>query len=88
MIKDHNRDGALAGPTLRFMDRVGNARHGVALPYNYWTRRHWLETMGRLGLMVSVWQEDLRLYPAWADWLFGRSLHFVARCDIPSGERP
>ena len=29
VIKDHTRDGLLAGPTLNFMDWVGNARHGV-----------------------------------------------------------
>ncbi len=39
VIKDHTQDRALAGPTLRFMDFVGNAHHGVALPYNYWPRR-------------------------------------------------
>src|SRR3712207_2789159 len=33
VIKDHTRDGPLAGPTLSFMDWVCNARHGVALPY-------------------------------------------------------
>ncbi|HEV2022080.1 MAG TPA: methyltransferase domain-containing protein [Terriglobales bacterium] len=43
LLKDHTRNGLLAGPTLRFMDRVGNARHGVALPYNYWTyQRGWM----------------------------------------------
>ena len=36
VIKDHIRQGFLAGQTLRFMDWVGNARHGVVLPYNYW----------------------------------------------------
>jgi SAM-dependent methyltransferase len=88
VIKDHTRDGVLAGATLRFMDRVGNARHGVVLPYNYWTRPRWLETLGRLGLTVGAWHEDLRLYPAWADWVFGRSLHFIARCDVPGAARP
>ena len=35
LMKDHFRDGFLAGPTLRLMDWVGNAHHGVPLPYNY-----------------------------------------------------
>ena len=34
LVKDHFRKGFLAGPTLRFMDWVGNAHHGVVLPYN------------------------------------------------------
>jgi 2-polyprenyl-3-methyl-5-hydroxy-6-metoxy-1,4-benzoquinol methylase len=38
VIKDHTRDGLLAGPTLRLMDTVGNARHGVSLPHNYWPK--------------------------------------------------
>src|SRR5690606_11978895 len=41
IIKDHLADGFLAVPTLRVMDFVGNAGHGVALPYNYWTREQW-----------------------------------------------
>ena len=36
--KGHTRDGLLAGPTLRFMDGVGNAT-GIPLPYNYWPER-------------------------------------------------
>ncbi len=36
VIKDHTMNGWLAEPTLRLMDYVGNAQHGVVLPYNYW----------------------------------------------------
>lgn len=79
IVKDHTRDGWLAGPTLRFMDRAGNARHGVALPYNYWTEQRWRDTFRELALDVSHWRKDLALYPWWASWLFGRSLHFIAR---------
>jgi SAM-dependent methyltransferase len=79
VIKDHTLNGPLAGPTLRFMDRVGNARHGVALPYHYWTREQWLAACRQLGLKIDDWTSDLKLYPRPADWIFGRSLHFVAR---------
>ena len=72
----------LAGPTLRFMDWVGNAPHGVALPYNYWPERRWREAFGRLGLKPVVWEKDLRLYPPPARFLFDRSLHFICRLDI------
>ena len=37
ILKDHTRNGLFASATLRFMDRVGNAHYGVALPYNYWS---------------------------------------------------
>jgi hypothetical protein len=82
VLKDHTADGVLAGPTLRFMDRVGNARHGVSLPYTYWPRRRWLEAFDELGLAVEGWDKDLGLYPAPASWVFGRSLHFVARLGV------
>jgi SAM-dependent methyltransferase len=82
LLKDHTRNGLLAGPTLRFMDGVGNARYGVALPYNYWRREQWLAAFRELGLNVEIWQPNLGLYPAWANWLFGRSLHFIARAGV------
>lgn len=84
VVKDHTRSGLLAGATLRFMDRVGNARHGVALPYNYWTKPQWSQALSALGLEVEAWKTDLRIYPAPADWIFGRSLHFVARLAVPT----
>jgi SAM-dependent methyltransferase len=49
VIKDHSLNGLFAGPTLRLMDKIGNARHGVALPYNYWPRQKWLNTFEMLG---------------------------------------
>jgi hypothetical protein len=53
----------MAGATLRLMDWVPNAHHGVALPYIYWTRCEWDEVLGRLGLTVECWQPCLNLYP-------------------------
>ncbi len=81
VLKDHTRDGLLAGPTLRFMDWVGNAPHGIPLPYNYWPERRWHEAFKRIGLLPAVWLNKLSLYPAPASWLFDRSLHFIARLD-------
>ena len=85
VLKDHTRDGWLAGPTLRFMDWVGNARHGVALRYEYWTTERWRSVCRELCLEAEVWETRLGLYPAAADWLFGRSLHVVAKL---KAERP
>lgn len=82
LLKDHTCDGAFAVPTLRLMDKVGNARHGVVLPYNYWPKHKWLKTFDALGLSIGTWTDDLKIYPGWADLIFGRSLHFVARLDI------
>lgn len=82
VIKDHNLDGFLAGPTLRLMDRVGNARYGVALPNNYWTKQEWFDAFASLGFTVAGWQNELSLYPRPSNWFFERSLHFVARLDL------
>ena len=84
VIKDHTRDGFLAGITLRFMDRVGNMRHSVPLPYNYWPRKRWMEAFEKLGFSIDNWIGRLGLYPIPANWLFDRSLHFVARLDVAS----
>jgi len=81
VIKDHLRDGLLAGPTLRLMDWVGNAAHGVALPYNYWSQARWRDAFARLGLSPVAWTERLGLYPFPASLAFDRGLHFVARLE-------
>ena len=78
LLKDHLKDGFLAGPTLRFMDWVGNSPHGVVLPYNYWTMAQWQQAFKALGLNVNAWESRIGLYPWPADYLFGRSLHFIA----------
>jgi SAM-dependent methyltransferase len=77
VIKDHNRNGFLAGITLRFMDWVGNARFGVALPYNYWSREEWMAGYKKAGLEVVANHTKIGLYPFWADWIFGRELHAI-----------
>ena len=82
VLKDHTEEGLLAHPTLRFMDWVGNARHGVVLPYNYWTLQQWHQAFEALDLRVSAWKKELALYPVPANWIFGRSLHFIARLDV------
>ena len=84
VIKDHTPEGFLAFTTLRFMDRVGNTRHGVALPYNYWRREQWQQEFHRVGLSPVIWKDSLRLYPWPASLLFDRSLHFVSRLDESS----
>jgi SAM-dependent methyltransferase len=78
LLKDHLREGVAARLTLRCMDWVGNARHNVQLPYNYWSRSQWSAAFEELGLAVKRWQASLHLYPVPASWLFDRSLHFVA----------
>lgn len=79
VLKDHCKDGMLANSTLRFMDWVGNARHGVVLPYLYWPEATWRDAFKTIGLEPEAWQPKLGLYPWPFSMMFDRKLHFVAR---------
>lgn len=81
LVKDHDGGGFLARPTLRLMDWIGNARHKVHLPYNYWTGRRWQTAFRDLGLVPQSHQTALGLYPAAVNWIFGRELHFLTLLD-------
>jgi SAM-dependent methyltransferase len=83
LIKDLTLKGFLASSTLRFMDWVGNRRHGVALPYDYWTEERWEEVFQGLQLKVLDWKSELGLYPWPTNHVFDRSFHFVARLHRP-----
>ena len=87
LIKDHLLEGFLAGPTLRFMDRTGNLRQGVPLRYEYWPRQRWLRVFESLEVKVT-WKHPVGLYPWPANWVFERALHFIARLEVGSVERP
>lgn len=78
VIKDHLVQGVLARPLLRFMDFVGNAPHGVALPYNYLAAEEWNALLRECGLVTREMRSRLGLYPPIVDTLFGRGLHFIA----------
>ena len=84
VIKDHLQQGWLAEPTLRLMDRVGNARHGVALPFHYWSPAEWDRAFEELGLTTETRKERLGIYPWPFSALFDRSLHFLARLALPA----
>ena len=81
VIKDHVVAGVLAHPTLRFMDWVGNARHGVALPYAYWTDAQWRDNLAVAGLRTRERRDHLGLYAWPLSVLFERGLHFMARLE-------
>lgn len=77
-IKDHVVRGIFARTRLKMMDWVGNARHGVALPYAYWTQAEWDRALEALGLRVTSRRDSLRLAPWPASLIFGGRLHFLA----------
>jgi SAM-dependent methyltransferase len=69
----------LTRATLVGMDWVGNARHDVPLPYNFFTRTQWEEAFDELGLAESQRRERFGLYPWPATLLFERRMHFACR---------
>lgn len=81
LIKDHFREGFLANTTLKLMDWVGNAHHGVALPYNYWSKSQWQGAFATQQMVVAEMEASLGLYHWPASRLFERGLHFVARVE-------
>lgn len=84
IIKDHFVQGFAAWKTLRFMDQVGNARHGVSIPCNYLTPIEWQDLFDTVGLNKVHGRERLGLYMPPLSWLFERSLHFVATLEPPA----
>jgi SAM-dependent methyltransferase len=80
LLKEHLPNGPLGAYLLRFMDDVANRRVGMKpVPLDdYWPEERWREVFDRLGLSVEMWSDRIHLYPRPFDWVFGRSLHFVA----------
>ncbi|WP_341367838.1 class I SAM-dependent methyltransferase [Yoonia sp. BS5-3] len=87
IIKDHLSENKLDHLTLRLMDWVGNAPHGVVLPYNYSPRRDWETWFANADLTIDKFQTKVPLYPAPLRWVFGRKLHFIARLTPGNGEK-
>jgi SAM-dependent methyltransferase len=79
LLKDHDCRGWGARATLRFMDGVGNRRHGVPLPDHYLAREQWRQLWAELGLTLEAADPLPGLYPFPANLIFGRNLHFFAR---------
>lgn len=82
VLKDHTRDRPLADTTLRLMDWVGNAHHGVRLPYNYWSSAQWRRAFDTIGLSPQATETRLGLYPFPTSLIFERGLHFVSRLGV------
>jgi SAM-dependent methyltransferase len=79
VIKDHLAENAFDHATLRLMDWVGNAPHGVVLPYNYFSWETWQQHFCRAGLQLLQVKTDVPLYAPPLTFVFGRHLHFVAQ---------
>jgi SAM-dependent methyltransferase len=79
VLKDVTPLGPGSDATLRFMDWVGNARHGVPLPYLFWSQREWREAFARLDLSVEDVRRRFGIYPFPFGLLFEKRMHFICR---------
>lgn len=82
VIKDHLKNNLLDHIILSAMDWVGNASHGVVLPYNYQTWQQWQDMFAALDIQTVHWQDHLNLYPFPLSAVFDRKLHFVALLEV------
>jgi SAM-dependent methyltransferase len=78
VVKDHLLHGLPSELTLRAMDWVGNSRHGVRLPFNYWSETEWRSAWARCGIRPVSIHRNLNLYPFPLSVVFERDLHFIA----------
>jgi SAM-dependent methyltransferase len=81
IIKDHLAETSLDHWTLRFMDWVGNAPHGVVLPYNYFSMADWNSMITEAGPAIRSFNTAIPLYVPPLSFVFGRKLHFIADLD-------
>jgi SAM-dependent methyltransferase len=79
VVKDHFAESRVDEKILRFMDWIGNAPHGVALPYRYLSNAAWGAALAVSGLRETIRGDVPGLYPFPFSLLFGGRLHFVAR---------
>ncbi|NNK78442.1 MAG: class I SAM-dependent methyltransferase [Litoreibacter sp.] len=86
VIKDHLAENWFDHIVLRFMDWVGNAPHGIALPYEYASREIWEARFREAGLEVEKFTTDIKLYPWPFSLVFGRNLHFLVRLRHETGK--
>jgi SAM-dependent methyltransferase len=78
VIKDHLAHGLPSRLLLRAMDWVGNAPHGVRLPYNYWTEAEWRAVWERTGVRPLSMIRQLHLYAFPLSVICDADLHFLA----------
>ena len=78
VIKDHLAHGFPSRLVLRAMDWVGNAPHGVRLPYNYWTETEWRVVWARTGIRPTAMIRRLDLYAFPLSVICDADLHFLA----------
>lgn len=88
VVKDHLCENGWERLLLRILDWGGNAAHGVALRYAYFSRAAWAAMIHRLSAVETFRIEEVAgQYPSpFQAWL-GRGIQFVARLAPGDGSR-
>lgn len=86
VIKDHFCENAWERLVLRALDWGGNAAHGVALRYAYFSRAAWADMVRRLSAVETSRVEKVagQYPPPFQSWL-GEGIQFVARLEAAPG---
>jgi len=85
IIKDHFQANPIDYLMLRTLDWVGNASHGVRLPYNYFTRSQWENAIDAIKGAETHRQESVyNLYPFPFQKIIGERIQFISKIEIQS----
>lgn len=72
VLKDHSFANRIEHAVIKWMDWVGNAPHGVRLPYNFKDLAYWRRLADQHGLEVKRCNTRVALYPFPFSEVFGR----------------
>jgi ubiquinone/menaquinone biosynthesis C-methylase UbiE len=72
ILKDHSFANRIEHAVIKWMDWVGNAPHGVRLPYNFKDLAYWRDLAERHNLEIRGSNSRVPLYPFPFSEVFGR----------------
>jgi len=79
LVKDHFSETIVDLSLLKILDWVGNNPHGVALPYNYFSRKKWNTLWSSINLMEKERYEEIpELYPPFFQSIIGKNIQFIS----------
>lgn len=82
IIKDHIKSGKWSEFLLKMMDKAGNERYGVPLPFNYLSKSEWNVLFENTGLTIVSYNKSPGLYWFPLSIVFDGNLHFIAKLKV------
>lgn len=78
IIFDHQYKNRFEYLMLCLIDIPGNIPFGVYTPFNFKTRKQWLDMFNNLNLLETKHSDKVYLFGKFFNFLFGRKMHFVS----------